>query len=280
MTAEYYTYDGTFKNPPESLICSICCERFADLLLSCCGNHICKVTVYHTLAWSYYNMQGCIEHIKTDRKPCPFCKKTTYDESKLDISGKISKQRIYCNQDGCFWEGKYAQLNTHLLICHHVNKVHPNGWGQSYPVTCYQYIIKHAGVTCRKYWFITVLFLIGLVFGWSLHSDDHLPPQLDNSILQQLNISLLPRLKNNLLQHFKDDLLLHLEDSLADLLQKLTKNHSARLKNILLQQVKADFLPELKSSLLQQLNQYSLLKEQDIMKFQQQLLQQFVGKLL
>ena len=100
---EYGGYDCDFVDPvPDELSCDVCVLPFRDPhLLQCCGKKICY---------------SCIERIRSDGKPCPYCNQSI--ESVLDkqLRGKVHDLDVYCSKrvDGCKWKGQLRDLERHI----------------------------------------------------------------------------------------------------------------------------------------------------------------------
>ena len=88
---------------PDSLQCPVCFLPFRDpQMLDCCGAKFCS---------------SCIEKVKTDHKPCPICRHTTFN-AMLDKNKqrKVLGLRVYCTRksNGCEWVGELRCLEKHM----------------------------------------------------------------------------------------------------------------------------------------------------------------------
>ena len=88
---------------PDSLECPVCLLPFRDPhMLDCCGAKFCA---------------ACIEKVKTDHKPCPICRHTTFN-AMLDKNKqrKVLGLRVYCTRKskGCEWVGELRCLVNHM----------------------------------------------------------------------------------------------------------------------------------------------------------------------
>ena len=103
-TAVLGGYDCEFVDPtPESLQCPVCLLPFRDPhMLDCCGAKFCNV---------------CIGKVKADRKPCPVCRRSTFN-AMLDKSKqrKVLSLKVYCTRrsKGCDWVGELCCLDGHM----------------------------------------------------------------------------------------------------------------------------------------------------------------------
>ena len=95
------------EEPPKHLQteCSVClCVLKEPCLLDCCGNRFC---------------QGCIEPIKSEKRPCPLCN-LPFTTSLLDkqLKRTLNSLYIYCPQKvvGCTWTGELGTLSQHLNV--------------------------------------------------------------------------------------------------------------------------------------------------------------------
>ena len=95
-------FECSFIGDIEDFECPLCLHVTRDPnLTSCCGQHFC---------------QSCISRIITDRKPCPFCKKSRFTVM-LDKKQKrrVLDLKVKCTEcsRGCSWTGPLGDLDNH-----------------------------------------------------------------------------------------------------------------------------------------------------------------------
>ena len=108
-------------------------------LTGCCGQHFC---------------QACINRIITDRKPCPFCKASSFNVL-LDKkqTRKVLELKVKCTmkEHGCDWSGELGKLDTHVDTrngnCQFVDVNCPNNCGESHQR---RYLANHLSDLCPK----------------------------------------------------------------------------------------------------------------------------------
>ena len=108
-------------------------------LTGCCGQHFC---------------QACINRIITDRKPCPFCKASSFgvffDKKQ---KRKVLELKLKCTmkERGCDWSGELGELDTHVDTrngsCQFVDVNCPNNCGESHQ-RCH--LANHLSDLCPK----------------------------------------------------------------------------------------------------------------------------------
>ena len=98
--------DYEFVEPPPKQLqseCPICLEILCEPhLISCCGHSFCA---------------ACIECVKKDGKPCPFCNEPTFTTmANKGLKRMLDEIRIYCPHrlGGCKWVGKLGKRHEHL----------------------------------------------------------------------------------------------------------------------------------------------------------------------
>ena len=100
-------YDCEFvTSPPEAIQaeCPICLSILKEpCLISCpCGQKICR---------------ECVEKIKEDDNPCPFCNKTNFSFIRdYGLERYLKAQDVHCSKKklGCQWKGKLGVFEQHL----------------------------------------------------------------------------------------------------------------------------------------------------------------------
>ena len=111
----------------EMFLCKICmCVLIEPLLITCCGECICKKCIdCHLLRVSSIN--------DSRKKSCPFCRK---DDFKLienfDLKKSIYKLKVFCpcRKSGCTWSGMLKEGEAHLHECVFYPIDCPNGCKQ------------------------------------------------------------------------------------------------------------------------------------------------------
>ena len=72
-------------------------------MISCpCGKKMCR---------------QCVEQIKKDNKPCPFCNKNEFTFLwDYGLERSLKELVVYCShkKDGCEWRGKLGEYDKHL----------------------------------------------------------------------------------------------------------------------------------------------------------------------
>ena len=130
-------YQCQFVDRVDDYECPLCLHVTREpFLTSCCGQHFCQV---------------CISRILTDKKPCPFCKNTSFS-TFLDKKQKrrVLDLKVYCNKktQGCQWMGGVGELGEHLVKkCQFVVVNCSNNCGL---VIQRQYLEVHRFLDCPK----------------------------------------------------------------------------------------------------------------------------------
>ena len=97
-----YDNDYVDRNPPAYLCCGVCALPFREPhLLCCCGKKICE---------------SCIERIRLDGKPCPYCNQSIRTELDRELRSSVLDLAVYCTnkKDGCTWKGELRNLQGHI----------------------------------------------------------------------------------------------------------------------------------------------------------------------
>ena len=100
-------YGCTFvTQPPDAFQtdCPVCLQILKEpCMISCpCGKKICR---------------QCVEQIKRDNKPCPFCNKSEFTFLRdYGLERSPREQEVWCSKkkDGCEWRGKLGEYEQHL----------------------------------------------------------------------------------------------------------------------------------------------------------------------
>ena len=129
-------YECEFVDPVKDFECPLCLHVTRDPnLTSCCGQHFCQV---------------CINQIKTNHQPCPFCKDRKFT-MLLDKkqNRKVLELKVYCTmkEQGCSWTGGLGALSRHLEDCKYVTISCTKGCGESFQRRS---LAAHIAKSCPK----------------------------------------------------------------------------------------------------------------------------------
>ena len=100
-------YDCEFIEPPPPAFqteCPICLHILKEpCVISCpCGQKICR---------------ECVEQIKEEDKPCPFCNKSDFTYMRdYGLERSLKEFEVWCSnkEKGCDWRGKLGEYEQHL----------------------------------------------------------------------------------------------------------------------------------------------------------------------
>ena len=134
--------DDNFVDPvPESLHCPVCLLVLREPhLISCCGTHICQVTILIvslTTIFTHILFQVCIQRIQANEQCCPCCRSEYYiNVLNKEKRGKVCDLRVRCvnSAKGCKWVGGFGDQDRHCTSrCQYVEAMCQYGCGESYP---------------------------------------------------------------------------------------------------------------------------------------------------
>ena len=136
-----YDDDYFVDAAPESLHCPVCLLVLREPhLISCCGTHICQVTVLIlslTTIFTHILFQVCIERVQANEQSCPCCRSERYMHMlNKEKRGKVLELRVRCinSVKGCEWVGELGDQDRHCTSrCQYVEAVCQYGCGESYP---------------------------------------------------------------------------------------------------------------------------------------------------